>query len=284
MSIISRIFGYETKTENQSIVKEEYKYENQVENQVEIIKEESDSEGENQTDILGNLIFENAHVKLYVTRAKKFVTTVKVWIGQRPLNRDHVMKLAKEFTKQGHVMGTFKVVRSEDGKIQLLDGQHRVSAINEILKLQPEFNCDLIIELYETDRLESNSTLKLFEKANNVLNVKPEDISHKSALSVVDKLSSQFKLVFKDVEDGKRCIRPYIDKRKLFEKLKKAFEDHDIDEDSLYRQIMERNEYNKKNLQDVADLARSSIDKCKVSGCYLGLEKYWMEEILSIYN
>jgi hypothetical protein len=47
---------------------------------------------------------------------------------------------------------------------------------------------------------------------------------------------------------------------------------------------MERNEYNKKNLQDVADLARSSIDKCKVSGCYLGLEKYWMEEILSIYN
>ena len=90
-----------------------------------------------------------------------------------------------------------------------------------------------------------------------------------SALSIVDKLSSRFKLIFKDIEDGERCNRPYINKRKLYDKLKRAFQQHDIDEDSLYKQILEYNEFNRKTKLDIIDLSTASINKCKQSGCYL---------------
>jgi hypothetical protein len=107
----------------------------------------------------------------------------KFGLDKRPLNIEHINTLAREFS--------LKVVRSQDGNIRLLDGQHRVNAIQEILKIQPDFTCDLLVELYEIDRLESNSTLKLFEKANNVLNVKPEDMPNKNTLSIVDKLMKE---------------------------------------------------------------------------------------------
>ena len=49
------------------------------------------------------------------------------------------------------------------------------------------------------------------------------------------------------------------------------------------KKILEKNEYNRKNLVDIVDLSPSSIEKCKISGCYLGLEKdlIWLDDILS---
>lgn len=155
------------------------------ENKADDIKNENvpdiDSEEEN-VDFLGTLLFENQNVKFYLTQAKIFANKIEIWAGQRPLNLEHIKSLARQFTQQEHAMGTLKVVRSSDGRVRLLDGQHRIYAIKEILKIQPNFDCDLFIELYETDRLESSITLRLFEKANNVLNVKPEDMPHQSAL------------------------------------------------------------------------------------------------------
>ena len=284
MFSISKIFGYElSKTENESKLVEENTLDMTVD-----VETNSDFESESETEndvFLGNLLYENANVKFYVTQADKFVKNIEIWAGQRPLNIEHIKCLARQFTKQEHVIGTFKVVRCSEGKVRLLDGQHRIVAIKEILKIQPTFNCDIFIELYETDRLESNKTLSLFQKANNVLNVKPEDMPNKSALSIVDKLSSRFKLIFKDVEEGKKCIRPCIDKRKLFEKLKRAFQEHDINEDCLYERILEYNEINKRTRLDTVDLSKFTIDKCKTSGCYLGFDKdcIWLDEILSIY-
>ena len=248
------------------------------------IESEEENEEENE-NFLGTLLFENPNVKFYLTQAKVFSNNIEIWAGQRPLHIEHIKMLAREFTREGHVIGTFKVVRSSEGKLRLLDGQHRIHAIKEILKIQPNFECDIFIELYETDRLESSLTLRLFQKANNVLNVKPEDMPHKSALSIVDKLSTRFKLIFKDIEDGERCNRPYINKRKLYDKLKRAFQQHDIDEDCLYKQILEHNEFNRKTKLEIIDLSTASINKCKQSGCYLGFDKdlSWLDDILSIY-
>jgi|694.fasta_scaffold08560_9 hypothetical protein len=287
MFSISKIFGYElskTDLESKSL---EYKLEDtSLENLEEDTNSDFEGESELENDVfLGILLYENTNIKFYVTQAKKFVKNIQIWAGQRPLNNEHIKCLARQFTKQEHVIGTFKVVRCSEGKIRLLDGQHRIVAIKEILKIQPDFNCDIFIELYETDRLESNKTLSLFQKANNVLNVNPEDMPNKNSLSIVDKLSSRFKLIFKDVEEGKKCIRPFIDKKKLFEKLKRAFQDHDINEDCLYERILEYNEINKRTRLDTIDLSKFSIDKCKISGCYLGFDKdcIWLDEILSIY-
>ena len=69
---------------------------------------------DNDFKLLDNLIFQNDNVKFYKTEAKKFVNNVQIWSGQRPLNIEHINTLAREFSKQGHVIGTLKVVRSQD--------------------------------------------------------------------------------------------------------------------------------------------------------------------------
>ena len=246
---------------------------------------DDDQEDEKECIFLDNLLFENDSVKYYKTEASKFVNNIEIWSGQRPLNKEHVKALARQFTREGHVMGTFKVVRSQDGLVRLCDGQHRMFALREIFKLQPDFDCDIIIELYETDTLESKNSLRLFEKANNVLNVHPEDMPNKLALSIVDKLSRRFKDIFRDVEEGKRCVRPYISKRIAFQKLKKAFEEHEINEDLLFNRILEYNENNRIEKLEIIDLSASSIRVCRISGCYLGFDKdcSWLDEIFSIY-
>jgi hypothetical protein len=243
---------------------------------------ESESDDDTRTNFLDCILFENSCVKYYKTNIQKFVNHIEIWAGQRQLNNDHVKSLARQFTREGHVIGTFKLVRSNMNEIRLIDGQHRYFALVEILKIQPTFNCDIILELYETDRLESPATYRLFEKANNVLNVKPEDMANKNALSIVDKLSTNFKGIFKDVQEEKRCNRPEINKRILFDKLKVAFQEYDIDEESLYQRILE---YNDQLKTMEIDLGIRSINRCKEIGCYLGFIKdcLWLDEILSIY-
>lgn len=243
---------------------------------------EAKVEGEKKSDFLDCLLFENSNVKYYKTQVSKFINNIDIWVGQRQLNYEHVMSLAKQFSVEQHVMGTFKVVRSQENKVRLIDGQHRYFALKEILKLESDFDCDIFIELYETDRLESNHTLKLFENANNVLNVQPEDMSNKIALSIVDKLSTRFGDIFRDIEDGKRCFRPYINKRLLLQKLRRTLQEKNISEELLINSILEYNENIRITQVDNIDLSVSSIRLCQQSGCYLGFEKdcSWIDEIL----
>ena len=258
----------------------EEKKENQVNNEMD---NEVDDEVENHS-FLNHLLFENDKVKYYKTTAKELIDSgILIWSGQRPLNRDHIMSLARQFNREEHVIGTFKLVLSENNEIRLIDGQHRYLALKEILNLEPDFNCDIFIEIYKTDRLESNNTYRLFQNANNVLNVKYEDMANKNALSIIDKLTTRFKPMIKDIEIGKRCSRPYINKRLLFEKLKKTFTEYDINEEFLYENILKQNENYKNNMIKIIDLAPSSIKKCIDSDCYLGFDKNfdWLDEIIS---
>lgn len=247
------------------------------------IAEEEEDHG---TNFLGNLVYKNGHVEIYIAKAREFVKNINIWCGQRCSNEEHINSLARQFTREGYIIGTFKVIRSQEGKIRLIDGAHRKSAIEKILKMQPEFNCEILVELYDTDSLESKHSLRLFQYSNNVLNIKCEDLFIKNALSIVDRLSSRFNgKIFRDTDVNTTCPRPYIHKRKLFEKLKRAFQEHDIDENCLFDQIIDYNETNKKFRLETTDLSVASIKKCKESGCYLGLDRdlSWLDEILSIY-
>jgi len=229
---------------------------------------------EKEINFLDSLIYEDDYKKLFKTTTQKFVNNIEIWVGQRTLNDEHIRDLARAFSINGNVMGTIKLVRTVDGSIRLLDGQHRVEALKQILNYEPNFDCNLLLELYETDRLESPKTHRLFENANNVLNVQPEDRANKNALLIIDRLSTQFEGMLKD---GK-CNRPFVNKKILFEKLKKAFKQIDIEEDFMFEKILEAN----KELKEMEnDLAESNKQKCKKSGCYLGSVKdcSWFDEL-----
>ena len=51
------------------------------------------------------------------------------------------------------------------------DGQHRVTALQNIMYNDAKFDCDSIIELYEVESFEDEEATKLFLDANNTLNI-----------------------------------------------------------------------------------------------------------------
>lgn len=251
------------------------------------VSEEEETEDENEeenTNFLNQLLFKNDYFEYYKTDAQTFVNNVKIWAGQRDLNKEHIVYLAQQITKEKYIMGTFTLVRADDGTVVLVNGHHRVRALKKILKLQPSFNCDIIIELYKTDRLESKRTLNLFKNSNTILNVKVEDMPNKYALSLLDKLTTRFDGIFKDKGIEENCNRPYIHKRLLFSKLKKAFQDHDLDEDSLFNAILDHNDKLKR--KEYPKNTLKSKGKCVETGCYLGLKGNcsWLDTLLEIYN
>ena len=247
-------------------------------------EEEEEEVNDDEQNFLNHMIFKNDYVEFYKTDAQSFVNNIKIWSGQRDLNKDHINYLAQQLTKERYIMGTFTLVRDENETVVLVNGHHRVRALKKILRLQPSFNCDIIIELYKTDRLESKRTLTLFKNSNTILNVKVEDMPNKYALSLLDKLTTRFDGIFRDKDIEENCNRPYLHKRLLFSKLKQAFQKYDLDEDSLFNAIIDindklrRKEYNQNKLK--------SKGKCVETGCYLGLiEKcLWLDKLLEIYN
>ena len=248
------------------------------------VSEQEETEDEENINFLNLLLFKNDYFEYYKTDAHTFVNNVKIWAGQRDLNKEHIVYLAQQITKEKYIMGTFTLVRADDGTVVLVNGHHRVRALKKILKLQPSFNCDIMIELYKTDRLESKRTLNLFKNSNTILNVKVEDMPNKYALSLLDKLTTRFDGIFRDRAIDEMCNRPYIHKRLLFSKLKKAFQDHDLDEDSLFNAILDHNDKLKR--KEYPKNTLKSKGKCVETGCYLGLKGNcsWLDTLLEIYN
>jgi hypothetical protein len=187
--------------------------------------EDTDEETDEDTDegednlALNSWIFDNNKFKIYETEARKFVNNIIMWSCQRELNKEHVETLKNSITKRGYVIGTFKVIINNCGELRCIDGQHRVEALKKIMITDSKFNCDLIIEGYEVIDFESEEATNLFYDANCSLNVTGTE-PNKLVQSIIRRLEKEYPEVIRDVLDGKKCNRPYINKRELASKLK----------------------------------------------------------------
>ncbi len=145
------------------------------------------------------------------------------------------------------------------------------------MKENSKFNMNIIVELYETDHLDSERTMNLFQEANSCLNVSKNDIPNILANNVIKNLSIRFKGMIIDVKDGKRCNRPRINKRDL--KLKTYIQETMKNEEEILQQILNiNNDYGCRGIQTYKKTTEM-FEKCKNSGWYLGLNFEWMNKI-----
>jgi hypothetical protein len=205
-------------------------------------EEESEEESEyTEHMFLRKLLFENKLFKIYQTSSREFVNNIKMWACQRDLNDLHVKNLEQSILDRGYLLGTFKVIRDKNLDIRLIDGQHRVSALQNIMDTNSKFDCDSIIELYEVDSFENEESIKLFFDANNTLNINGTDTTNSNLQRVLQHFVNEYPGIFVDVKEGKRCNRPRINKRIFVTKLKQLILEYD--QETIIKTI---SEYNKK--------------------------------------
>lgn len=107
------------------------------------------------------------------------------WCFNRKLEEAHKDAIKAELFKNDnpHLMGTVQLVRDKKLNCRILNGQHRIKAIQEIIKedIDMKFQMNVMFEVYDVniediDDLGSSHQLveTMFKIANNSLNIKPE--------------------------------------------------------------------------------------------------------------
>lgn len=242
---------------------------------------------------LNKCIYSNNNVSYYITDIRDFVNEISTASCQRCIDNEHVEKLTKDIKMSKHCVGTFKLVQLND-KIDLIDGQHRVMALKNIISEDGFFNIELILEVYNVNN--ESEKRELFRNANNVKNIEEFDIPDEIYANVVDTVVKNLKNKFR-YKNGNDCIRipkivdksnlhrPNVDEQKLTKALieytkNKNIKDVDIICDKIYKL---NNEYGMKKHSDFKPPINTSIyNKAKDCCFYLGLEKdvsIWVQKI-----
>lgn len=253
------------------------------ESDIQDLREDLDSaEIEQENGFLKNLIYRNNFVKFYYSDARDFVPNMITWSSQRNLNLSHIQSLVDSLKKLPHFMGTFKIVRDEDGIVRLIDGQHRFHALKTIMENDSKFNCDLILELYETDKIDSESTIQLFRNANTVLNIESKDMPDLMSHRLVERMCGRYPKMIIESEIDKRVNRPRMNKRELYLKLKEFLTETILDEEDIYKQIVDiNNVYGMRKRELFKKITDLMYLKAKQSGFYIGLDSNfeWVNKI-----
>lgn len=173
-------------------------------------------------------------VHYYLETARRIVRQLNNWSFNRNLNKAHVKQIKDALVKQKspHLMGTIQIVRDIGGKCKVINGQHRLQAVKEILELDVDhkFNLTIMCEVYnlpiqDMDDAEDETAMvdKLFKTANANLNFKAEDDHELFCKQVVQAMRKE--VVFKEGLVNKTTGTVY--KPRLLEKdLFEAFKEH----------------------------------------------------------
>jgi hypothetical protein len=250
-------------------------------------KQEEESEPELKFRFLKNCIYTNEYVKFYQTEARDFVPEVYNSKIQRKVDPEHVNNLSKALKISKHCVGTFKIVQYED-EYRLIDGQHRVLALNKNMEEDSKFNLDLILEVYTVN--DENELREWFKRANTVKNFE-EDFASINVIQIVDELIQLLKADFKDcivtskITERTNIIRPKIDEQDLNNVLTKYITDNEIREvKKIYDEIIKQNKliglYNSKKQKELK-ISENMWYRAKTNGFYLGLYKNckWIDSL-----
>ena len=179
---------------------------------------------DNDEWLLGHLDYNsdvriNSHVS-----ARLFVNNIQNFTFNRMLQPHQVTNLVNKITATGYVLGTISLAMDSTKHLRILDGQHRVKALQQLLGNDPSLDFTLHLTTYQVPRLNSRATLDLFLGLNSTLNLANNpvlenvhtlvtELQHKYPNAIIEHRSI--------TPDGsvRRCQRPRVDTRRLKERL-----------------------------------------------------------------
>lgn len=128
----------------------------------------------------------NKKVCWYYKSAREIAPYLSNWCFNRNINIEHKNNIKNYLLKNEnpHLFGNIQIVRDKNNKFVVVNGGHRLKAIQEILQedIEIKFNMNLMFEICEIydldiDNVDESFNLlyNIFINANNSLNQKPEE-------------------------------------------------------------------------------------------------------------
>lgn len=179
--------------------------------------------------LIRKTVFRNTTFELYVCDARTLFRLVDNWSFNRCVRNHHVQSIYKDLKNMchPHLLGSIKIVRNPEKEHRIIDGQHRLLAIRQILEEDEAmtWNMDVVVEMYDVDDIQyGNQVFDLYIKANKNMNMDPEDSLDMEIITIVNALC-QDKILsagIVDKQDGS-VYRPRISKKDLYEQFKNHY-------------------------------------------------------------
>eukprot|EP00548_Thalassiothrix_antarctica_P015798 CAMPEP_0194176312 /NCGR_PEP_ID=MMETSP0154-20130528/10236_1 /TAXON_ID=1049557 /ORGANISM="Thalassiothrix antarctica, Strain L6-D1" /LENGTH=401 /DNA_ID=CAMNT_0038890433 /DNA_START=21 /DNA_END=1223 /DNA_ORIENTATION=- len=257
-------------------------------------QEESQQEEQKEHPMLGKVVADFGYKKIYQVPAQTLVS-IPVWKKQRCYRHDRAKVIVKDKLKTPYLglPGIIVLHEDEDGKMSILDGQHRVGALALLLKHKESFDFldKILVEVYTSSSQDNTTTTthnyeeSLFIEINKsepmnlvdmpgVASTKDRNIITTAASKLKDQYPDMFK-------PSQKCRPPHLNIDNLRDVLfaSDVIQRHTLTSSALLLEwIQTQNEAlkgkydTKEGVLKNAAFNEKSLKKAKEHNFYLGLE------------
>jgi hypothetical protein len=308
MNIIKYFKNKKNLENNQLIDKNEF---NNSENNPLIEKDESNSL-ENNFEINNNLdlnnyqedftinILEKFFFNPYMKNSKfnsyiidlEFIKFCKKWSLNRDLNIDHWNKIYKSYEKEINdnnnlILNNTIAIALYKNNFYILDGQHRLKAIKELLK-KYNFSCEIRIDLYNTDNYDN--MIKILKDINSTYPLLVENKIIENINNILIFFKSNYLYQKSNIIKPSNCVRPFINENLMVQKIKKSsFLLSNTNKSIIIKHITKiNNDYSKMSMDELKFNNKKITERmylqAKKYNCFLGFDKsfQWIDNINKI--
>lgn len=249
----------------------------------------------------------NRNVSYHFMSVRDIAPYLSSWCFNRRLDQAHKERIKQDLRNQStpHLMGTIQVVRDVKGNCRVVNGQHRIKAIEEIIQedIDMTFQMNMMFEVYDIplqdmDDIDDHSHLdieKLFLTANASLNFSLGDDHDIFCKKIVIAMLKDPLLKNGLVDKTAGTVhRPRLLVKELYEQLKKYLStDYTMTTEDILHQIKKINVQisTMTNIKlfgrnNPADIKLRQREKAKELGFYLNLNgryppETWIQMITS---
>ena len=237
-------------------------------------------ENENEDDvILGKLLHTREDgVSIYVSQARKLISNVSHWQFNRALDAEHVDSLEKVISENIYLEGAIDLLESKEG-LCVVNGQHRVEALQKILGKDDTFQYELIVNVHPVESFDSERANEIFRATNNIKNVETRDKPQEKIQNICRRVKDRYPQAITENKSGKANLHR-MDVKELYNicQYNDEFNDPDKSEDYLFEKFLDLNtKLSMRSYKDLMGRKSDKKDKMYNGACrenfYLGLLK-----------
>ena len=249
--------------------------------------------------ILGPTIVDLGYKRIHVTSAHN-LSAIPIWEKQRVYRHERAKSMANDKLKSLDLglPGVISLHESPDGKLSILDGQHRVGMLTilELKKKDDKFGLDMdqiLVEVFQQSSAESDTHAKdIFTEINKAEPVKLVDmpgVAKRTDRRIINEAASALSEMYPEMfKPSQRCRAPHLNIDNLRDNIFAAeiIKKHNIkSEKGLVKWIMEKNdELGKKFEKDPSNVSATAssnvsataLKKAEKFDFYIGLDMSWL--------
>lgn len=229
--------------------------------------------------ILGKLLYTRAdEVRIYVSEARRLISNVSHWQFNRALDEVHVDNLEKVIKEGINLEGSIDLLESKEG-LCVVNGQHRVEALQRILNKDDTFKHDLILNVHPVETFDCERANEIFRATNNIKNVETRDKPQEKIQNVCKMIQNRYPNAITENKSGKAKLHR-MDLKELYNILQYNDECNNLDkkEDELFQKFIDLNtKLSNTSYKDLLGRKTDKKDKLYDGACrenfYFGLLK-----------